>query len=415
MRVRTAGMRISLTLLASAVLAACAMQPPRPLPAPAVITPLPAVAPPVGAVPVPKLPSKPVTQPWASIAASDVMHDCADAPLIRANAARYARSPAHFEQLLRQSLPLIIYVQKELRASGIPGEFAMLPMLESSYRASEPSHRGDAAGMWQFMPATARRHGITINRQYDGRLDPVASTQAAITMLKSLEQQFGDWRLVDMSYNAGPYAIMAALRDHPDLGSQAIPNIPVSAASRNHLAKLMALNCIVRDPVRFAVKLPQPAHDNELSTIKVPSGSRISNIADMAEISESTLRKLNPGYHSTRIPADSPRTLLLPADAAQTLLTALTVNASESVAQVDTNAPQTGAAGSIPLPAEPTAPDQGSTSGPTPASPTKYRVRGGETLWSIAHRFHVSVSDLKRWNHLQDNTVRSGEELRLHG
>ena len=413
MRARTAGIRISLTLLASAVLAACAMQPPRPLPAPAVVTPLPAVAPPASAVLT--APPSPVMQPWASIKASAVMHDCANTPLIRANTARYARSPAHFEQLLRQSLPLITYVQKELRASGIPGEFAMLPMLESSYRASEPSHRGDAAGMWQLMPATARRHGVTVNGQYDGRLDPVASTQAAISMLKSLEQQFGDWRLVDMAYNAGPYAIMAALRDHPDLGSQAIPNIPVNAASRNHLAKLMALNCIVRDPARFAVKLPQSAHDNELSTIKVPSGSRISNIADMAEISHSTLRTLHPGSHGTRRPAGSPRPLLLPADAAQTLLTALTVNASESVAQVDTNAPESTAAGSIPLPAEPTPPDQGSASGPAPAAPTQYRVRDGETLWSIARRFHVSVSDLKRWNHLQDNTVRAGKELRLHG
>jgi membrane-bound lytic murein transglycosylase D len=413
MRARTAGIRISLTLIASAVLAACAMQPPKPLPAPAVVTPLPAVAPPASGVLT--APANPVAQPWASIKASGVMHDCADTLLIRANAARYTRSPAHFEQLLRQSLPLITYVQKELHTNGIPGEFAMLPMLESSYRSSEPSHRGDAAGMWQFMPATARRHGITVNRQYDGRLDPVASTRAAISMLKSLDQQFGDWRLVDMAYNAGPYAIMAALRDHPDLGSKAIPNIPFSAASRNHLAKLMALNCIVRDPARFAVKLPQPAQDNELSTIKVPSGSRIANIADMAEISESTLRKLNPGYRSTRIPADSPRTLLLPADAAQTLLTALAVNASESVAQVDTNAPGSSANGSIPLPAEPTPPDQGSTSGPAPASPTQYRVHAGDTLWSIAQRFHVSVSDLKRWNHLRDNTVRSGAELRLHG
>jgi membrane-bound lytic murein transglycosylase D len=413
MRARTAGIRISLTLLASAVLAACAMQPPKPLPTPAVVTPLPAVAPPASAALTPAPDG--AVQPWADIKASAVMRDCADAPLIRANAARYTRSPAHFEQLLRQSLPLITYVQKELHTNGIPGEFAMLPMLESSYRSSEPSHRGDAAGMWQFMPATARRHGITVNSQYDGRLDPVASTQAAISMLKSLDQQFGDWRLVDMAYNAGPYAIMAALRDHPDLGSQAIPNIPVSAASRNHLAKLMALNCIVRDPARFAIKLPQPAHDNELSTIKVPSGSRIANIANMAEVSESTLRKLNPGYRSTHIPADSPRTLLLPADAAQTLLTALTVNASESVAQVDTNAPESTATGGIPLPAEPAPPSQSPASSPAPASPPRYRVRAGDTLWSIARRFHVSVSDLKRWNHLQANTVRSGTELRLHG
>ncbi len=416
MRARTAGIRLTLTLLASAVLAACAVQPPKPPATAAVVTALPAVPTPAGAVVKPHV--NPVVQPWASIQASDVMHDCADAPLIRANAARYARSPAHFEALLRQSLPLITYVQTKLRANGIPGEFAMLPMLESSYRADEPSRHGDAAGMWQFMPTTARRHGITVSRHYDGRLDPVASTQAAVTMLKSLQRQFGDWRLVDMAYNAGPYAVTAALRGHPGLGSGAIPDIPIGAAGRRHLAKLMALNCIVREPARFAVRLPKPTGGNALTTVKVPAGSHLSTVASMADVSTSALRQLNPGYRGARIPADSPRTLLLPADAAQTLLTALTVNASESVAQVDTNTPQLAAGGGIPLPAEPVAPDPDSIapdSDPTPAVPAEHRVHDGETLWSIAHQFHVSVGDLKHWNHLHGNTVRAGAVLHVHG
>jgi membrane-bound lytic murein transglycosylase D len=407
-----AGTRL-LTLAVCAILAACAAEPVKPPPKPAVVMahpePPPTTLSPLGH-------AMAHGEPWTSLTASFVMQDCADSPLIRANAATYTRSPAHFEQRLKNALPLMMYVQKQLQAAGIPGEFAMLPMLESSYQPVEPSHRGDPGGMWQMMPATARRHGLTTSRDYDGLRDPVASTRAAIRMLKRLDKQFGDWRLVDMAYNAGPYAVVSALRKHPDMGDGAIPDIPVSRTTRTHLARLMALSCILRDPQRFNVELPTPSPADALQTIEVPADTRLRSVADMAEISESTLRALNPGYRGERIPDDSPRTLLLPVDAAQSLADALTVNASESVAQVDTHEPNAGPSDRLPLPAEPARLSMPAPTASAPPSHTKrHRVRKGETLWSIAHRYHVSVADLKRWNDLHDDDLRTGEELRIKG
>lgn len=403
--------RLSLTLAISMVLAACATPPAKPTPTPAVVTALPVV-------PVPQVAPAAIPEangePWASIVAGDVMHDCADSPLIRANAAMYTRSPARFEQLLAQSLPLIMYVHRQLQDAGIPGEFSMLPMLESSYNAAEPARRNDPAGMWQLMPRTARLHGVTVNRQYDGRLDPVASTRAAIKMLKALNGQFEDWRLTDMAYNAGPYAVLGALREHPELGSEAIPAIPVSHTTRTHLARLMALSCILRQPERFHVQLPKPSASDELAAIEVPAGTRLKSAAEMAEISEAKLRALNPGYIGGSVPSDSPRTLLLPTGAVESLAAALTVGASEPVAQVNTREPNGGPGNNLPLPNEPTPPPQ-DNSPPAPAPTRHYRVRSGDTLWSIAHRHHVSVKDLKHWNHLHDSDVRPGQELRVKG
>jgi len=403
--------RLGLTLAISMVLAACATPPSKPPPTPAVVTAIPVVpSPKVAPVAVPES----VNEPWASIVASDVMHDCAKSPLIRANAAMYTRSPARFEQLLEQSLPLIIYVHEQLQDAGIPGEFSMLPMLESSYNAAEPGHRSNPAGMWQLMPRTARLHGVTMNRQYDGRLDPVASTQAAIKMLKALNRRFEDWRLTDMAYNSGPYAVLGALRDHPELGSEAIPGIPVSHTTRTHLARLMALSCILRQPERFHVQLPKPSPADRLATIEVPAGTRLKSAADMAEISEAKLRALNPGYVDGSVPSDSPRTLLLPTGAIESLVAALTVGASEPVAQVNTREQNAGPSNNLPLPNEPMpAPRDNSPAPPTPAQ--HHRVRKGDTLWSIAHRYHVSVKDLRRWNHLHDSDVHPGEELRVNG
>lgn len=403
--------RLGLALAVSIVLAACATQPPKPSkasPTPAVVTALPAIPAPTVA---PTTAGEPANEPWASIVASDVMPDCTDSPMIRANAAMYTRSPERFEQLLKQSLPLIIYVHRQLQDAGVPGEFSMLPMLESSYNPAEPGRGNDPAGMWQLMPRTARLHGITVNRQYDGRLDPVASTQAAIKMLKDLNQRFGDWRLTDMAYNAGPYAVLGALRDHPELGSEAIPAIPASHITRTHLARLMALSCILRQPERFRVQLPEPSHADRLATIEVPAGTRLRDAARMAEVSEEELRALNPGYIGARVPSDSPRTLLLPTGAVDALAAALTVGASEPVAQVNTREQNAGPSNSLPLPAEPAPPLQDDSA--RVSAPVRHRVRKGDTLWSIARRYHVSVKDLKRWNHLHDSDVRAGQELRV--
>lgn len=410
-RPRAPCIRLGLTLAISMVLAACATPPTKPPPTPAVVTAIPVV--PVPQV-APAATPETANEPWASIVASDVMHDCADSPLIRANAAMYTRSPARFEQLLAQSLPLIIYVHKQLQNAGIPGEFSMLPMLESSYNSAEPGHRNDPAGMWQLMPRTARLHGVTVNRHYDGRLDPVASTRAAIKMLKALNEQFQDWRLTDMAYNAGPYAVLGALREHPELGSEAIPAIPVSHTTRTHLARMMALSCILRQPEQFHVQLPKPSRADELATIEVPAGTRLKNAAEMAEISEAKLRALNPGYVSGSVSSDSPRTLLLPAGAVESLATALNVGASEPVAEVNTKEQNAGPSNNVPLPNEPTPPPQDNS--PAPLAPAQHhRVRKGDSLWSIAHRYHVSVKDLKHWNHLRDSDVRPGEELRVKG
>ena len=415
MSARRAGSRFVLTLSACALLAACATPPPRPSPQPATVIARPTPPPPTLA---PLAPVAVQGDLWANLTASFAMDDCSDSPLVRAREAMFTRSPARFEQLLRQSLPLMMYVNKELQAAGIPGEFAMLPMLESSYDPREPSRRGDPAGMWQLMPRTARLHGIVIDRHYDGRLDPVASTRVAIKMLTAFGEQFGDWRLADMAYNAGPYAVLGALRGDPDLGDSGIPDIPLNQTARNHLAKLMALACILREPERFRVELPKPSADDELAAVTVPAGTRFDALAGMAEISGSALRALNPGYLGASVPSDSPRTLLLPVEAARSLTAALAIDTSETVAQVNAREHTASPAGSLPLPAEPAPPLAGPDDGPaqaTAAHARRHRVRKGETLWSIAQRYHVNVDDLKRWNDLHGSTVRAGDLLHIQG
>lgn len=411
MSLRTPALRIAPALILSALLGACAVEPPKPPPRPATVIARPP-PPPSRIEPIRKTTAD--VEPWTRITADFVMQDCGASPLIQSNAAMYTRGPRHFEQRVRQSLPLLLYVEKQLRAAGIPGEFALLPMLESSYQPNISNPRGTSVGMWQFVSATARHHGIAINHEYDGRRDPVASTRAAITMLKALHRQFGDWRLVDMAFNSGAYGIAAALRRHPSLGSGPIPDLPVSASTRDHLARLMALACILREPQRYQVRLPKPTPNDELVAVAVPAGTGLQAAADMAGWSESSLRALNAGYRGARIPANSPRTLLLPAVAADRLTSALVMDSSDAVAQA--NEPAESDNGDDPaMPVEPRAPMQGvgGAGVPAPQATRHHRVDAGETLWSIAQRYHVSVDTLKRWNHLDGSALRPGERLRV--
>lgn len=409
MNARRNGIRLALTLAVCGLLGACATPQLRDA-APATVIALPEIPAPAPQ-PVPNTARH--GQPWASITANDVLDDCGDSRIVQANIRMYTASATRFEQSLAQALPLLAYVHDQLQDAGIPGEFAMLPMLESSYSPGIGRGRSGAAGMWQFLASTARLHGLHVTAQYDGRLDPVASTRAAIAMLTKLHRQFDDWRLVAMAYNSGPAAVAAAVAKHPNLGSGAIPDIGASNTTRTHLARMLALSCILRHPAQFNVQLPRPASDAELAEVKVPAGTLLKDAAAMAEIGESELRALNPGYLGASVPARSPRALLLPTGAAGALADAMTVGDSESVAEAD---PPAARLDGIALPLEP-APPQGIAFTSRSAAPTnrRHRVRSGETLWSIAHEYGVSVGQLEHWNHLRGNELRPGMELTIHG
>lgn len=98
-----------------------------------------------------------------------------------------------------------------LRSKGIPEALAYLPMVESAYEPEAISHAG-AVGLWQLMPATATRFGLTVNNAVDERLDPLKSTHAAAAYLRWLYEYFNDWPLAVTAYNCGEGAMQRALK-----------------------------------------------------------------------------------------------------------------------------------------------------------------------------------------------------------
>ncbi len=107
-----------------------------------------------------------------------------------------------------QFIPII---KNMLIEASVPQEFLFLAMAESKF-SSRAYSRKKAVGIWQFMPNTAKELGLKVNHYIDERRDPIKSTQAAITYLKRLYKQTGEWYLVAMAYNYGLRKVQNAIK-----------------------------------------------------------------------------------------------------------------------------------------------------------------------------------------------------------
>jgi membrane-bound lytic murein transglycosylase D len=366
--------------------------------------------------------------------------DCDDSAIQR-RASWYTNSPVAFTQSLRRALPFLLFVAEQVEASSMPGEFAFLPYIESNYRALASSGNR-SAGIWQLMPGTARAAGLRIDRAYDGRLDVAAATETALRLLGNYEEKFADWRLADMAYNAGEYAV----RRHFDStrARYSLPELrqwPLPRGAHEHLTKLLAVSCIVADPNRYGVQLPEPDADDWLVATRLPSAVDLDLAASLAHIDAQRLRELNPAFRHGHMPENGMFRLLMPAESATRMMVTLaqmptalwrnwqrvTLRQSISVKDLadsrkldtpmfllanDLEADANLAAGtSILLPGRIR---EGESDHLFVADTAGFhRVGAGDSLWRIARQEHVSVAELRRWNHLSSDTLRIGQRLRL--
>lgn len=391
--------------------------------------------------------------PWPRLRASFELPGCGYNAQVKRWTRFYAESPKELAASLRDAMPYLLVVSDQLARNRLPGEFAFLPYLESNY--TPIASTGDrAAGIWQLMPDTAREAGLRITADYDGRLDIHASTLAAISLLRQYHDEFGDWRLADMAFNAGLYKVRQLLNKHPyntDWSERELTRLGVKPGTHDHLGKLLALSCIVSDPDRYHVALPDPELDDIVVLLELPAPVDLHLAARLAGLDFAQLQRLNPGLLHAHMPTTGPFHLLVPAArrvAFEATLGKLpqyvwrnwhevvlkqpeTIDLFATLADIDRSALATingrtadamlapGSRllvpGSVrdtdPAIAEPAPLDDGQPSAP----PDSMVVRAGDTLWDIARRYGIHVEDLLRWNGLSHNaTLHLGQHLLLN-
>lgn len=150
--------------------------------------------------------------------------------------------PSFTEGLLGNAIIYLPVIEKILAQYQLPDDLKYLPLFESSFRIDAVSRAG-AKGLWQFMEGTARKYGLTVNAELDERMDYIKSTEAAARFLKDLYEQFGDWALVLMAYNGGPYRIKRIIDEHRTHDVKTIMRY-MPQESRTYLSKMIAAKLI---------------------------------------------------------------------------------------------------------------------------------------------------------------------------
>jgi membrane-bound lytic murein transglycosylase D len=317
---------------------------------------------------------------------------CVDSAEARQWQDRYARHPTVFARKLEGVLPLLDFVVAETERSGLHGEFVFIPLVESWYTPGAVGRNGPT-GMWQMIGTTARNHGVGMRQGYDGRLSPVDSTRAALSYLRTLDAMFdGDWQATVMAYNAGEYRLAGALRRSGSRRVSAADHLPagLSHITYDYVAKLQALSCLIAEPARHHLVLPDDARVARLAPVLVDRRvATIDQVAVRTQVPVASLRSWNPAYRDGRIVDGAPRLLLMPVEAAARL------------------------AGAAPADAEPTAV---AAAGGEPEAPgtTTHQVRSGDTLSDIARQYGLTLAALRRLNGLGNRSmIRPGQVLRL--
>ena len=297
-------------------------------------------------------------------------------PEVQAQLHWFLNHPGYLQRLA-ESEPYIYHIVTAIKNRGLPGELALLPMIESAYNPFAYSTVG-AAGLWQLMPDTGTNWGLRQDWWFDARRSIPSSTHAALNYLTYLHRYFnGNWILAIAAYDAGEGAVSRAIKNAGQPAHAArFWTLPLPNETKTYLPRLLALAEIIKNPGLYQVTLPDIPHIPYFEEVNIGSQIDLNNAARLAGISYKELIKLNPGYNRWATAPNQPFKLLIPRN---------------KVAHFNRNLAS--------LPRE------------KRISWTEHRVENGDTLNSVAQRYFTTVKLVRELNQLKTDRLRLGQYL----
>jgi membrane-bound lytic murein transglycosylase D len=285
--------------------------------------------------------------------------------------------PSYLHKVSRQSEPYIYHIVDQIKKRKLPGELALLPMIESAYDPFAYSGAG-AAGLWQLMPKTGSELGLKQDWWFDGRRSIGPSTDAALNYLVYLNKYFNNnWIFAIAAYDCGEGTISRSIKANVRPGTQAyFWNLPVPQETKVYVPRLLALAELIKNPQHYHINLPGIPFLPYFEEVNIGSQIDLSHAARLAGISYKELIKLNPGYNRWTTAPYKPFKLLIPAEKVELF----NLNLS--------NVPEE-----------------------KRVSWTKHRVQQGDSLDNIAVRYHTTVNLIKQVNQLTGNHVHPNQSI----
>jgi membrane-bound lytic murein transglycosylase D len=289
----------------------------------------------------------------------------------------------------------------------IPNEMKYMSIIESALNPRAYS-RTRAVGLWQFMYSTGKLYGLTINSLVDERRDPIKSTYAAARFVKDLFAIYNDWTLVIAAYNCGPGNVNRAIRRSGGKKNYWDIYYYLPRETRGHVPAFIAATYVMNYYREHNLKPVPVSFPITSDTIMVTQDLHMAQVSEVLGIPLQLLHDMNPQYRTDIIPTrDKPQVLRLPLEQ-----TARFIDLEKQIYSYKDSVyfnPDK-------VITSPTAVDSRGVEEPPPGNYAKltYTVKSGDNLGYISEWYNVRLSDIRYWNNIRQNTIRSGQRLAIY-
>ena len=321
----------------------------------------------------------------------EILIDEAD-PDIRKYVQQISTERSQYREGLERAAQYLPMMRQIFQANNLPTDLVYLPLIESNFKLDAVSPAG-AAGLWQFVQATARIYGLKVDKWVDERRDPEKSTAAAAKYLKELYAMLGAWELVLAGYYMGEYRVHNAIGQHRTRDIAALATTKsFGGTAKHYVSRFKAAILMARTAEQYGLDLdaiPPLQYD----TVQVKNGERLKDIAKRFGVPYAQLQELNPELKTaTTPPRKGKYTLKVPFGMGSVLV-------AENTLQIEN---------------EDSPSAEAKKSGSTSDKYLEYRIKRGETLSKIAEQYGVTVERLMDCNNLSEaKSLHVGQKIKI--
>jgi membrane-bound lytic murein transglycosylase D len=331
-------------------------------------------------------------------------------------------------------------IERTFKEEGVPQDLIYLAQAESGFHPYAVSRAG-ARGIWQFMGSRARAYDLHRDAWTDERQDPEKSTRAAARHLKDLYNQFGDWYLAMAAYNSGPGTVQSAVKrtGYADFWELYRRNV-LPKETRNYVPIILAVTIMAKNPEQYGLSSIVKDKPLAYDTVKIDYPIDLRLVAECVDASAADLQDLNPSLLRMTTPKNEAFELHLPAGTGKTFQSTVASipvdkrvwwryhkvqegetlasiarayrTSPRSIAQANDLDDEALAADSrliIPI-----APGKERDTSTYARAITRYKIRRGDTVESVAANFGVSVKMVRLWNRLKGDSLAGRRILLVH-
>ena len=283
------------------------------------------------------------------------------------------------ERWLKRAAPHLPYVRAVLASYNLPADLIVLPFIESGYNTMAYSRAG-AGGMWQFMPATGKDFGLTVDWWVDDRRNPYKSTVAAAQYLAKLYAMFNDWNLALAAYNAGEGKVSRAMAASGRTDFFELAKNPrlLKQETRHYVPKFLAVLKIMKNLDELGFEPVNWQAGQVMKEVSIPGGTDLHALASACGMTWEQFHEKNSFFRRQMSPPDKTVTAYVPEEKLQ-------------LAQNFLSHPENAA----------------------PSGYAVYETRPGENWWQISRRTGIPLAALRQCNASVGEALAGGERLKI--